>query len=96
MKKSLKITAILDQPTLLVNIVEKLAYRRMEMGLSNALVPKGLKAIDISSTEAYVSGTIAIKNKTEKLRIPFITCFLFTCIKGKQNPYQLEWASSLS
>jgi hypothetical protein len=54
--------------------------------------------LETSSTETYVSGTMAIdfEDGEEKINMPFITCFLFTCIKGKTDPYQLIWSSSLN
>jgi hypothetical protein len=96
MKKPLKITATLDKPTLIEDMVEKLADRRVDVGYSNALVPQELKAIDTSSTETYVSGTVGLNDNDDSINMPFITCFLFTCIKGKEKPYKLEWVSSLS
>ena len=96
MKKPLQITATLDKPTLLEDMVEKLADRRIDFGYCNIAVPDDLKAIDTSTTETYVSGTVGIKYWDEDINMPFITCFLFTCIKGKEKPYKLEWAISLS
>jgi len=92
MKNSLHITATVDQPDLLKNLVEKLAYRRIEYTVS----PARDLTIDTSSTEAYVSGTIAMDHEGEQLNIPFITCFMFTCIKRKGAPYELAWSQSLS
>ena len=96
MKQPLKISAVIDKPDLIEDMVEKLADRRIDIGYSNAAVPSDLKAIDTSTTETYVSGTCAIEFNNEKINMPFITCFVFTCIKGKKKPYQLEWVSSLS
>lgn len=98
MKKNLHISASFDQPEFVQNLVERLAYRRYDQGFSKQLVPRGLKAIETSSTETYVSGTIAIdmENGEERINMPFITCFSFTCIKGDTEPYQLIWSSSLS
>lgn len=96
MKQPLKISAIIDKPDLIEDMVEKLADRRTDIGYSNAIVPQELKAIDTSSTETYVSGTVAIECDDETINMPFITCFLFTCMKGKEKPYHLEWVSSLS
>jgi hypothetical protein len=97
MKKHLHISAIFDQPELVQNLVERLAYRRYEQGYSKQLVPVGFKAIETSSTEAYVSGTMQIEaDKNEHINMPFITCFQFTCIKGDTEPYQLIWSSSLN
>ena len=96
MKKSLQITAIIDQQSLLDEMIAKLAHRRIDIGYSNQQIPDGRKALDTSSTEAYISGTIAIEDENEVLKIPFITNFLFTCTKVKDEAYKLEWVSSLS
>ena len=102
MKKSLHISASFDQPEFVQNLVERLAYRRYELGFDKEPMPKGLKALETSSTETYVSGTIALEfpadneDGIEKINMPFITSFAFTCIKGKSDPYQLIWSSSLN
>jgi hypothetical protein len=98
MKQNLHISASFDEPELVQNLVERLAYRRYELGFSKQIMPRGLKAIETSSTETYVSGTMAIDadNSVEHFNMPFITCFLFTCIKGPSEPYQMIWSCSLS
>lgn len=96
MNNTLLIKATLDQPGLLENLVEKLAYRRYDMGYSQALVPKKWKAVETSSTDTFVSGTIAIEAGEELINMPFITRFLFTCVKEKIGTYKLEWSLSLS
>jgi hypothetical protein len=97
MKKNLHISATFDEPAFVQNLVERLAYRRYELGYGNVTVPRGFKAIETSSTETYVSGTLAIDITDEDpINMPFITCFLFTCVKGKTEPYQLIWSSSLN
>jgi hypothetical protein len=96
MKKALHITATLDQPGLLEDMVEKLAYRHYDFGYSQTTVPPLLKAIETSSTETYVSGTVAVLDNEERINMPFITCFLFTCIKEKDRSYKLAWGASLS
>ncbi len=96
MNNSLLISATFDQPGLLENFVEKLAWRRYDLGYSYANVPKTLKAFESSSTETFVSGTIAIGNDHEQINMPFITRFLFTCTKEKGGAYKLEGGFSLS
>lgn len=102
MKKNLHISATFDQPEFIQNLVERLAYRRYELGYSKQTMPAGFKALETSSTETYVSGTMALDFHAdaymaeEKIHMPFITSFLFTCIKGKTDPYQLIWSSSLN
>jgi len=102
MKQTLHISAAFDQPEFVQNLVERLAYRRYELGFDKQRMPAGLKALETSSTETYVTGTLALDfpadsaSGTERINMPFITAFLFTCIKGKSDPYQLIWSSSLS
>jgi hypothetical protein len=99
MNQSLNIVATLDQPDLLENLVEKLASRRYDIGYSNELVPQDWQAVETSSTETYISGTLSfsgLMNDDASINIPFITSMLFTCIKGKEDDYRLLWSSSLS
>ena len=96
MKKALHITAILDQPVLLEDLVEKLAHRRYDIGYSSAAVPSPFQAIETSSTETYVSGTVSLAVNDELINMPFITNFLFTCTKAKNDDYKLGWGTSLS
>ncbi len=90
----------MDQPGLLKTLVEKIASRRYDIGYSNEAVPKNWQAVDTSSAESYVSGTLAfsglINNDDATINMPFITSFLFTCIKGSEDQYSLAWSSSLS
>lgn len=102
MKKNLHVSASFDEPEFVQNLVERLAYRRYEFGFSKEKMPKGFKALETSTTETYVSGTMAIdipadtSTGEERINMPFITAFIFTCIKGKGDPYQLIWGSSLN
>ena len=100
MNHVLHITATLDQPELLENLVEKLASRRYDIGYSRETVPQDWQAVETSSTETYVSGTLSFSGLTNNdgasVNMPFITSMLFTCIKGKEDDYRLLWSSSLS
>lgn len=98
MKQQLHISASFDQPEFVQNLVERLAYRRNELGYCRQRIPGGLKALETSSAETYVSGTMDIdfEDGQAPIHMPFITCFFFTCIKGKTDPYQLIWSCSLS
>jgi len=100
MNRVLNITAILDQPELLENLVEKLASRRYDIGYSREIVPQDWQAVETSSTETYISGTLAfsglMNDDDVSINIPFITSMLFTCIKGTEDEYRLLWCSSLS
>ncbi|MEI9912709.1 MAG: hypothetical protein WDO71_25545 [Bacteroidota bacterium] len=92
----ISISATLAEPHLLKNIVEKLAGRRYDIGYGREKVKRGWQAIETSSIEAHISGDMNISCKSDFMQIPFVNCFLFTCIKGKEDGYQLTWASSLS
>lgn len=96
MKKTLHITAIIDHPGFLEDIVEKLAYRHYDSGFKNSKMPFNREVLETSSTETYVSGTMAIEDCNEQINMPFITKFLFSCIKIEKDVYSLEWGISLS
>ena len=97
MKKTLQISARIDEPEFLQNLVERLAYRRHDLGFGKEPMPNGHKALETSTNETYVSGTVSIDmDGVSHIDMPFITCFMFTCVKGKAEPYQLIWSSSLS
>ncbi|MEP7374974.1 MAG: hypothetical protein ABI675_16375 [Chitinophagaceae bacterium] len=93
---SLAITAILADPRILKNLVEQLAKRHLDIGYSLEKVEPGWRAIETSSLEANVSGDTNLSSGNSLTQIPFTTCFLFTCIKGKKQPYNLTWVRSLS
>jgi hypothetical protein len=96
MKKNLHITATIDQPGFLEDMVEKLASRHNDLGDNKQQMPGNSEALETSSTETYVSGTVAIDDAGQQINMPFITNFLFTCIKGNDDSYKLEWGSSMS
>src|ERR1044071_9954357 len=97
MDNSLHITASFDQPQLLENLVEQLAYRRTDYSKNKIKVPIGWEADKTSSVEAYVSGNVEFDfNEDYRIRMPFITCFMFTCTKGTNDPYKMNWSSSFS
>ena len=97
MKNNLHVTAFLDKPELLDVMVERLAYRHNDTGFTKVMVPKPWKAIESSSTEAYVSGSMQIAfSEKERVIMPFITSFMFSCAKTNNDGYKLYWSNSLS
>ena len=97
MKKNLHLTASVDKPDLLEDIIEKLATRRYDIGYGQARVPNTWEAIETSSVESYMSGTVEFDyNESQRIRIPYITCFVFSCTKVGCDPYDLSWSISLS
>ncbi len=97
MKKNLHLIASVDKPEVLENIIEQLATRRYDIGYGKAIVPNSWQAIDTSSVESYISGIVEFDyNATQRIRVPYITCFIFSCTKEKNDPYDLRWSFSLS
>ena len=90
------ITATLEELNLLQVLVEKLAECNLDMGYSLKQVQPGWKAIETSTIEVLVSGGINLTNNNDLVNAPFVTCFLFTCIKPADGKYELTWSSSLS
>ncbi len=93
---AISITATLVESQLLTNLVEKLAVKRYEAGFSHEFVQPGWEAIEISSIEAHVSGITKLSSETDRVKMIFNTCFLFTCTKTKDSEFNLTWVNSLS
>ena len=89
MNNLLNISATLEDPELLTDIVKQLAACR-ENDYSKGFIHWEWAAIDTSSTEAFVMGTL------DPIHTAFNTSFFFTCIKEKKGGIQLEWSLSLS
>lgn len=96
MKQILHIAADFDKPELLKSMVEKLALRRNEANRKNKISPVEHEALETSSTEAYVCGSISMDDEGEQIKMPFDSSFLFTCIKSFNGSYEVTWSSSLS
>ena len=94
MKKLLYIQASFDQPELLAQMVEQLAYRRSTDEVNHELL-KSWITMQTSSTEAFASGTVDIKNNQDIVHNPFTTPFLFTCLK-LQREYMLTWSTGMN
>lgn len=96
MKKTLHIKATIDEEAFLEDMVEKLALRHTSPVRKKQVISGLNNAVETSSTETYVSGTMAIETSNEQINMPFITSFLFTCIKLTKDTYSLEWGVSMS
>ena len=90
------VTSYLEELNLLQILVETLAERHYDIGHGLQQVQDGWQAIETSSIEAMASGTVIYADENHLTRTPFGTCFLFTCIKGTKEKYDLKWSSSLS
>ncbi len=96
MKKLLTIAAKVDQPHLLEDLVERLAYRHYDIGYGREKQTGEWQPVETASAEVYLSGTVEMKMDEEAMSIPYITSFLFTCLKLTNGIYKFSWASSLS
>jgi len=93
---SITISAFLEETYVLKCIVEEVASTRFDNSYPYEPVQPGWEGIETSSLEADASGYINFSEKNDLINLPFESCFLFTCAKGKGSAYDLTWASSLS
>jgi hypothetical protein len=100
MKQKISITANLNDLANLKDLVENLASCHTDRGYCKVPVPEKWKALEMSSTQVYVLGSLDVHTKTnesvKKVNMPFTSSFLFTCIKEKCGLFNLEWSVSLS
>jgi len=96
MKQILHIEADFDKPELLKSMVEKLVMRRNESNNPFTVSPLHHKALETSSTEAYVCGSVSLNDDETVIKMPFDSSFIFTCTKGSNNLYEVTWSMSLS
>jgi hypothetical protein len=93
---SLGVSVTVDESPMLKDLVEKLAYRRTDIGYANEPMPSGWQAVETSSIEAFVSGCMDILEIGEHISLSYTTCFSFTCTKLAGGENTLSWTSSLS
>ncbi len=97
MKKDLHLTASVDHPEMMENIIEKLATRHYDTRHTTKMPAPYWSPVHTSSVESYISGRVEFDyNETQRIRIPYITSFLFSCTTRKKNEYELSWSISLS
>jgi len=96
MKKLLTIITKVDQPEFIENLVERLACNHADMGYGSGKQTGEWKPVETSSTEIYLGGTVELMMEDEQLNIPYVTNFIFTCIKRKDGCYKLELGCSLN
>jgi len=96
MKQILHIEADFDKPELLKSMVEKLVIRKTESNKPFSVSPQHHKALETSSTEAYVCGSVSINDEENDIKMPFDSSFIFTCIKESNKQYEVTWSMSLS
>lgn len=100
MNNQLNISAVLDEPILLTQIVEELAACGSKQRWGLEIIHPEWKTIATASTEVYVSGTMALVfengDASETIHMPFNSNFMFTCTQEKKGGFELVWGVSLS
>ncbi len=89
------VSAFLEEPAILQNLVEKLA-RRDEDDLSFESLTGEWKPILSSSLEGYANGDLVMSDEKDLINSLFDTCFIFTCTRERKKNYRLAWVCSLS
>ena len=93
MKQTLHIKTTIDEEAFLEDMVEKLALSHK---VKKRSIPGINDALETSSNETYISGSVALETADEQINMPFVTSFLFTCVKVAKDTYSLEWGISMS
>jgi hypothetical protein len=98
MNNQLNISALLDEPVLLTQIVEELAACGSKERWGREIIHREWKTIGTASPEVYVSGKIALvtDDGTEVIYMPFESSFIFTCTQEKRGDFEMVWGASLS
>lgn len=90
------VTTSVNEPVLMKLIVEELAAKRNNMSMAGQKIDHNLVAVDTSSPESFVTGSIDVEYNSLQLSIPYVTGFIFTCLKSKRPFFEMQWAMSLS
>lgn len=96
MKKDLRVSALVDQPELMEEMVEKLAGRDPDARHGRTVRTGSWQTVETSSVEKYVTGMLKLDFENESIRIPFISSFIFSCTGDEAHPYKLNWSMALS
>ena len=96
------ITTVFSKLDLPETLLESLARHRSVVKPSQVVIPDILETIDHSSSETYTTGVVEVIFVSDDLEdfgyinVPVITPFLFTCTKGSEEEFDVDWATSLS
>jgi hypothetical protein len=96
------ITTVFSKLDLPETLLESLAKHRNENRPTQVIIPDVLETIDHNSSETYTTGVVEVIFVSDDLEdfgyinVPVITPFLFTCTKGSEEEFDVEWATSLS
>ena len=99
MNNDLHITATVDEPYLLENLVERLAGRHYATGCCEEKMPVGLKAIESSTVEVYISGYVEFDNNGGgSIEDPLYYVICLYLHQGERHflPVELEYLTFLT
>lgn len=88
------VTVTLDHFQLTRDLVEKLAFRSFAAPEKKDDLD-GM-AMDLSSIEAYVKGSLHLAEGDRSRRVPFLGSYFFTCVQTSKGDNLMHWAHSLS
>lgn len=94
--KAIGVSTIHQDISIFTRLVEKVAGQRYNTGFRKERLQSGWQAIETSSLEADVRVDVELSNPNDRITIPFVTSFIFGCIKKEGEKYNLAWGSSLS
>ncbi len=95
-QQPLKVLTTLCAERMMRALVERLASPQSETDYGGDEYSNGLRVIDSSSVEAYIAGDNHFTYQQNVMKMPFITSFIFTCIREKGKRFRLEFGASLS
>src|SRR5262245_3522694 len=96
------ITTVFSKLDLPETLLESLAKNRRPAKRPQVIIPDVLETIDHNSSETYTTGVVEVIFVSDDLQdfgyinVPVITPFLFTCTKGSEDKFDVDWATSLS
>jgi len=99
MKNLLNTEVKLKDPATLKHLLELLASEHEDRGYHAIQISEEWLPLEVCCTEAHVMGDILIPinshNEPDLQKVPFVSNFLFTCIKDKYGLFNLEWSFSM-
>ena len=96
MQQRMTVLTTISGERLLKKMVENLAGMQYQAKNNLGRTVNDLTLIESSSIESYTAGENHISVGGEVIKMPFLTSFIYTCLKTEDSGYRLEWGISLS
>jgi hypothetical protein len=90
------VTATVDAILFLEGLVKYLARNRNDVSHQLKFTHPGWEAVNTSSVETFVGGSLQLTDKDIPVKTAFGSSFLFTCTRGFDGEFHVMWSSSLS